>query len=58
MDDENDDYIFGSVDSCKIRTLNYTEDTTLSSVSEMEMEKSKSSLAIIGDITDKDTGKA
>lgn len=52
-----DNYIFGSADSCKIRTLNYTEDTTLSSVSEMEMEKSKSSLAIIGDITDKDTGK-
>ncbi|MCM1166891.1 MAG: Hint domain-containing protein [Lachnospiraceae bacterium] len=55
---EDDDYIFGSADSCKIRTLNYTEDTTLSSVSEMEMEKSKSSLAIIGDITDKDTGKS
>ncbi len=54
---DSEEYIFGSEDSCKIRTLNYTPDTTLSTVSAMEMEKPKSSLAIIGDITDSDTGK-
>lgn len=56
--DESGDYIFGSEDSCKIRTLNYSPDTTLSTVSGMEMETPKFSLAIIGDITDNDSGKS
>lgn len=56
--DEGGDYIFGSEDSCKIRTLNYSPDTTLSTVSGMEMEIPKPSLAIIGDITDNDSGKS
>lgn len=55
---EDGDYIFGSEDSCKIRTLNYSPDTTLSTVSGMQMETAKASLAIIGDITDTDTGKS
>lgn len=57
VSDEGGDYIFGSEDSCKIRTLNYSPETTLSTTSAMEMEKPKSSLAMIGDITDSDTGK-
>lgn len=55
---EDGDYIFGSEDSCKMRTLNYSPDTTLSTVSGMEMETPKPSLAIIGDITDTDSGKS
>lgn len=55
---ESGEYIFGTEDSCKIRTLNYSPDTTLSTVSGMEMETAKPSLAIIGDITDNDTGKS
>lgn len=56
--DENGDYIFGTEDSCKIRTLNYLPDTTLSSTSSMEMKTPKPSLAIIGDVTDTDTGRS
>lgn len=55
---ESGEYIFGTEDSCKIRTLNYSPDTTLSTASGMEMETAKSSLAIIGDITDNSTGKS
>ncbi len=55
VSDEGEDYIFGSEDSCKIRTLNYSPNTTLSTVSGIAMEKPKPALAIIGDITDSDT---
>lgn len=55
---ESGDNIFGLEDSCKIRTLNYTPDTTLSTVSGMEMETPKLSLAIIGDVTDNESGKS
>jgi len=55
---ESGEYIFGTEDSCKIRTLNYSPDTTLSTASGMEMETAKSSLAIISDITDNSTGKS
>lgn len=56
--DENSEYIFDLEDSCKIRTLNYTPDTVLESASSMNMKTVKPSLAIIGDITDSDTGES
>lgn len=54
----NDDYIFGAEDSCKIRTLNFTPDSTLSTTSGIETDLPKLSLAIIGDVKDADTGKS
>jgi len=56
--DENDEYIFGTRDSCKIRMLNYTPETTLSTVSGIDTDVPKPSLAIIGDIEDMDIGKS
>lgn len=57
MPDESGDRIYGTEDSCKIRTLNYTPDTTLSSVSDMEMTTVKTTLAIVGDVVYADSGK-
>lgn len=54
---ENIGDIFGTEDSCKIRTLNFSPDTTLSCVSGMEMETAKPTLSMIGYVVDTDTGK-
>lgn len=37
--------------------MNYSPNTTLSSVSGMEMETVKPTLSVIGDVVDTDTGK-
>lgn len=51
------EYLFGAADSCKIRTLNYSPNTTLETSSSIATDKSKVSLAIIGELKDTDTGK-
>ncbi len=51
------DYIFGTSDSCKIRTVNYSPDTTLQTSSSIITDKPVVTAAIIGDISDVVTGK-
>lgn len=48
----NDDYIYGTFDSMKIRTLNYDPKTTLESVSSIQTVDANPSLIIIGEVTD------
>lgn len=49
-----DEYIEGTVDSYKVRTLNYDPDTTLETSSSVETKQIKSSVAIVGELTDAD----
>lgn len=49
--------IFGTQDSYKVRTLNYTPDSTLSTASSIEVAIARPTLAIIGSVTDMETGK-